>query len=228
MNVPTFDEEERLWRKGYNLVVGVDEVGRGAFAGPVVAAAVVFRTHDSDIAKANINDSKLLRPRQRERLTREIKEKCLAFAIAEIGVSTINKFGVGRATQMAFRKVITKLLHVYMAKIATRNNHAAMQLFNHIFVLVDGFHVRYLRGVGLENQRVIIKGDQKSISIAAASIVAKVHRDRLMRRFTSKYKHYGFGRNKGYGTKMHQEAIKKYGLSPIHRKSFNLRSFFST
>lgn len=92
-------------------------------------------------------------------------------------------------------------------------------------MLIDGFNIKYLKGIGLKNQKGIIKGDRKSISIAAASIIAKVHRDKLMRKLNRKYPQYGFHRNKGYGTKFHQTAIKNHGLSEIHRTSFNLSKF---
>ncbi|MDP3955217.1 MAG: hypothetical protein Q8Q15_02550, partial [bacterium] len=99
---------------------------------------------------------------------------------------------------------------------------------NNMFVLVDGFHVKYLRGIGLKNQKGVIHGDQKSISIAAASILAKVYRDKLMQSLSkqSKYKKYGWGKSKGYGTKEHQKAILKYGLTRYHRKEF-VRTFLA-
>lgn len=206
---PTFREENALWKKGYKFVAGIDEVGRGAFAGPVVVGAVVFPRNFSPTD--GINDSKLLKPRQREFLSQIIKKEAYCFSIAEIPVRTINKYGIGKATQMAFRKAILQIQN----KLTNKK----------IFVLVDGFHVRYLKGVGIKNQKPIKKGDQKSISIAAASIVAKVHRDRLMKKLHRKYPVYGFSRNKGYGTKEHQKALKKFGLSKIHRTSFNLSGF---
>lgn len=211
MQKPNFKEEHKFWEKGYKYVVGLDEVGRGAFAGPVVAGAVIFDKSTDKNLISEINDSKLLKPRKRKSLERVIKENALVALSASISVSFINKYGIGKATQAAFRKAIGQV-----QKQLNDGKH---------FVLVDGFHVRYLWGIGLKNQKAIIKGDQKSFSIAAASIIAKVYRDRLMKALAKKYPGYGFTKNKGYGTKKHQEALKKYGLSKVHRKSFNLSKF---
>lgn len=213
MTKPSLKEEKKLWQKGYQYVVGLDEVGRGAFAGPIVAGAVVF---PKNIIKnknllSEINDSKLLTPLKRERLSKEIKKSAFIYAIAKINVQTINKLGIGKANQMAFRKVLKNM----QKKIKNEKP----------FVLVDGFHIRYLKGVGLRNQKAIIKGDRKCVSIAAASIIAKVYRDRLMRKLHKTYPNYFFVRNKGYGTKEHQEALKKYGFCVFHRRSFHLEKF---
>ena len=218
MKFPNFSEEKKLWRKGIVYVIGVDEVGRGCFAGPVVAAAVIFKKGyklDGGLL-SKINDSKLVAQKLRKILSEEIKRKVLSFAISIVGISTINKIGIGKATQKAMRKCI-------MATIKRTTNQAKNRSL--IFVLADGFHIRYIRGVGLSHQKGIIKGDQKSISIAAASIIAKVYRDKLMKKLNRKYPGYGFSRNKGYGTKYHQKAMRKYGLSDIHRTSFNLNKF---
>lgn len=203
MTHPTFEEEEKLWKKGFLCVAGLDEVGRGAFAGPVVVSAVIFLRNSW--FESEINDSKLLKPRTREKLVKFIKKKALCFSIAEIPVREINKHGIGKATQMGFRKAI-KLLPVKPD-----------------FLLIDAFYIKHLNR---KNQKPIKKGDQKSISIASASIIAKVYRDKLMRQVHHKYPRYRFAKNKGYGTKQHQERIKEYGLSRIHRKSFNLAGSF--
>lgn len=221
MNKPTLREERRLWRKGCPYVLGVDEVGRSSFAGPVVASAVVFDKHVSYQLRTGsilleINDSKLLSPKKREKLEKEIKKEALLYTVSIIGVSTINKLGVGKANQMAIRKAVRTILD--QIPKTSKSKHQ-------IFVLADGFHVRYIRGVGLVNQKAIIKGDQKSISIAAASIIAKVYRDRLMKKLNRKYPGYGFSKNKGYGTRQHQDALGKLGLSQVHRTSFNLEKF---
>lgn len=207
-------EEKKLWKKGYEFIIGIDEVGRGAFAGPVVVGAVIFSKNVK--ISDGINDSKLLSPRNREKLDKEIRTCAQFCSIAEIGLSVINKVGIGKATSIAFRKVIGKIISKFQI-IPNKNN---------IFVLVDGFHVKYIKGIGLKNQKAIIKGDRKSISIAAASIIAKVYRDDLMRSLHKKYPRYHFDINKGYGTKKHQAAIKKHGLSKIHRKSFKLEKFY--
>lgn len=210
---PTFREELALWKKGIDCVIGVDEVGRGAFAGPVVAAAVAFTPKGTRKNHEGIQDSKLLRPGERERLSLLIKDTCLSWSVAEVGVSVINRQGIGIATKSAFRKAIQEILRRFTGQQTSS------------FVLVDGFHVRHIRGVGLGHQKAIVRGDQLCASIAAASILAKVHRDRIMKRLSRKYPHYGFGRHKGYGTREHQKALRKYGLTKIHRTSFNLAKF---
>lgn len=202
MVLPTLRFEEQLWNQGYSRVCGIDEVGRGCFAGPVVAGAVIF-PKDS-VLPEGIADSKLLKPRRREELAEEIKKVALSWAVSEISVRNINKLGIGKATQMAFRKAL-KLLE----KPAD-------------FVLIDAFNIKHLNR---KRQKAIPKGDRVCISISAASIIAKVYRDKLMKNLSKKYPKYGFSKHKGYGTKLHREAIKKYGLSRIHRKSFNLQKF---
>ncbi|MCL5113700.1 MAG: ribonuclease HII [Patescibacteria group bacterium] len=218
---PNLKEERKLWKKGCLYVLGVDEVGRGSFAGPVIAGAVVFGKKTSyrlltNSVLSHINDSKLLSPKKREKLEKEIKNEALLHAVSVIGVTTINRLGIGKASQMAVRKVVKTILEQIPKQIKEKPQ---------IFVLADGFPARYIRGVGLINQKAIIKGDQKSVSIAAASIIAKVYRDRLMKKLHNKYPGYELAKNKGYGTKEHREALKNYGLSKIHRKSFNLQKF---
>src|SRR3989344_1571878 len=216
MKIPNFKFEKELWRKDYRLVAGIDEVGRGAWAGPLVAAATIFRSSLQGSAflqglalkyfKARpygtygkIRDSKQLSPLQRERLDPFIKKNCLAYSIAEISVKIINREGIAKATQRAFRKCLKSLKP------------------QADFVLVDAFPVKYLAG---KRQMPIIKGDQKSLSIAAASIIAKVYRDNLIRKLHEKNGRYSFDKNKGYGTKLHQELIRKHGISKDHRINF--------
>ena len=200
---PNFSFEKKIWRRGFKYACGVDEAGRGAWAGPIVAAACAFAPKFQIVEGLGIDDSKRLKPKKRERLAAEIKKYALVWSVAEIPVRVINKLGIGKATAAAMRKALKKLRR------------------SKIFVLVDGFHVKYLTG-GLKNQKAITHGDQKSISIAAASILAKVHRDKIMRRLgrNPRYKVYGWGRNKGYGTKLQQKAILRYGLTRFHRKAF--------
>lgn len=219
MERPTFDEELRLWNSGCSYVVGLDEVGRGAFAGPLVAAGVVFpkffsdtpRDADAELLLRDIRDSKQLTPQARTKLTVLIRKYAYSLSVVEVPVSVINRFGVGKANSTAFRLVLNTLCKTMKAK------------GRDFFVLLDGFHVAYLKG-GRRQQKAIVKGDQKSISIAAASIIAKVYRDTCMSSLPRQYNRYNFSANKGYGTKIHQEAIKKYGLCPLHRTSFKLHS----
>lgn len=202
MITPTLDMERKLWRAGFSLVCGVDEVGRGCFAGPVVVGAVVF-PKDFKVPDG-IMDSKLLKVRQRERLAKEIKKSALSWSVSEISVSNINKLGIGKATQMAFRKAVRSL--------EKRPD----------YVLIDAFYIKHLNR---KRQKAVKDGDTICASISAASIIAKVHRDKLMRKLAKIYPQYGFSKHKGYGTKKHQEALKRYGLSSIHRTSFNLGKF---
>lgn len=204
--LPTFIEENALWEKGYNFVAGIDEVGRGAFAGPIVTAAVIFPKNcsfvDSDLL--TINDSKVLSPKKRQLLSEKIKEAALSYSISEIPLNYINKCGIGKAAQAGFYKSVQTL--------ATFPD----------FCLVDAFFIKKLRK---NMQKPIIKGDSLSISIAAASILAKVHRDELMDRLHLLAPMYNFSQNKGYGTKYHRDQLKIYGLSSYHRLSFDLSPF---
>ena len=204
MITPTLRLEQKLWKLGYFYIAGLDEVGRGSFAGPVVVGAVVF---PQDIVLPDgIADSKLLKPKLREKLESRIKNQALAWSLAEVSVAIINKVGIGKATQMAFRKALRQ---------------CSVQAD---YILVDAFYIKHLNR---KRQKAVADGDKICASIAAASIIAKVHRDRLMKKLHRKYPKYGLARNKGYGTKAHQEAIRKYGLTRVHRKSFNLTRFTS-
>ncbi len=211
---PTVDYEIDLWNLGFLYVAGLDEVGRGCFAGPVVVGAVIFSA-DSQIP-AGIADSKLLKPKQREKLAEQIKKSALDWSIAEISVASINNMGIGKATQMAFRKAVKSL--------PIKPDYIVFDAFYNLSAAKISSSA-YIKQLKRKYQKPIVKGDQKCMSIAAASIIAKVYRDKLMEDLAKKYPQYGFAKHKGYGTKEHQEAIKKYGLSRIHRKSFNLEKF---
>lgn len=223
--IPTFEEEKRLWKKGYNYVIGIDEVGRGSFAGPVVAAAVLFQKNTNSSNFKKVNDSKLLKIRERQSLAPLIQRSALAWSITAVHVSVINKKGIGKATEIAFRKAIKDIRFIlYDLGIKNLELEIPEEKF---FLLVDGFHVKFIRGIGLNNQKAIIKGDQKSLSIAAASVIAKVYRDKIMKKLHKEYPNYHFSKNKGYGTKEHREAIRKYGICKLHRKAF-CRKFISS
>jgi|SRR3989344_4294615 len=201
---PNLVIEKSLWKKGFQYVAGIDEVGRGSWAGPVVAAAVIL-SHEFKIPEG-FADSKQVKPQKRGFLANYIKGNANAWAVAEIPVSIINKLGIAKATQMAFRKAIKSLLP------------------KPDFLLVDAF---YIKNISRKNQKAIIHGDETSASIAAASIIAKVYRDNFMKKLSRKYKVYGFAKHKGYGTNQHQEAIKKFGFSNVHRTSYNLEFLLS-
>lgn len=197
--VANFEREKQLWGRNLHFVAGIDEVGRGSWAGPVVAAAVVFPPFfDSNF---ELFDSKLLLPRQREEIAEKIR-KVANIGIGIVGVPTIDKIGIGKATQKAFR----------FAAHALKCNCD--------FYLIDAFYISHWPR---ENQLALKKGDQICASIAAASIVAKVYRDDLMRKLAGRYPQYGFDIHKGYGTSLHREKIEKHSLSRVHRKSFKLK-----
>lgn len=220
---PDFSFEKKLWERGLNIVAGVDEVGRGCFAGPVVAGCVIFSEGTIFPENIIVDDSKKLSPRQREKTNIWIKENVTSWGIGEVPTSIINRVGMAKATKKAFRKAVSE---------------ARKRLGKSIdYLLIDAFFIPYVRqlptrrkkdkkGRFLKNpkgrQRAIVNGDEKSLSIAAASIIAKVYRDKLMLRLSKKvkFKKYGWGRNKGYGTKEHQLAIKVYGITRYHRKEF--------
>ncbi len=187
--------ENILRRRGYRAIAGVDEVGRGALAGPVVAAAVVF---DGNGDYAEIRDSKTLSAHTRERLSARVKREAIGFGLGSASEAVVDKINILRATQHAMRDALSKLP------------------VKPDIVLVDGF---WLPGLDMDCIG-IIGGDSRSYSIAAASIVAKVHRDDYMSSVAAEYPQYGFDRHKGYGTELHLEAIRKYGPCPCHRLTF--------
>jgi len=210
---PSFDEEKGFWDKGFSHVVGIDEVGRGCFAGPVVVAGVIFNPDNLNFPWiSQIHDSKLLSKLTREILAPLIQKHCVHFSISEISVPIINDIGIAKATLLGMQQVVKNIREI-PKRVRDDNNSIA--------ILVDAFTIPNIA----YKQKPIIKGDQKSISIAAASIIAKVHRDTLMSQLANTYPAYSFADNKGYGTKKHREAIQKYGLSNIHRKSFDLEKY---
>ena len=184
----------KLWRSS-TLFCGVDEVGRGALAGPVVAAAVILPPH-SEID--GVDDSKKLTSLRRERLEPEIKRRSLAWTVSSVGLRFIEQHNIANAAFHAMRQAVRRL------RIRPE------------FVLADGWAIP---GIGLPCQG-IIAGDSKSLSIACASIIAKVWRDRLMTRLSGRYPGYGLDQHKGYGTAAHLRALKELGASPIHRRTF--------
>jgi ribonuclease HII len=189
------DQERFYWERGFSFVAGIDEAGRGPLAGPVVAAAVVFPQHCLIPA---VNDSKQLKVKERNELYDAIISiKDIQYGIATLSSEDIDRHNILKATHIAMRMAVEQLTKVD-------------------FLLVDGLPVK---GLPVQS-KAIVKGDAKSASIAAASIIAKVHRDRLMEEYAKEYPEYGFEHHKGYGTAMHLAAIKKYGVCPLHRRSF--------
>ena len=187
--------ETMLYNEGYSLIGGIDEVGRGPLAGPVAAACVILK-RDSRIV--GINDSKKLSAAKREELCAIIKDEAVSWGVGIVSPAVIDDINILQATYEAMRT-------------AVKNMGIRPE-----YVLADAVTIPSL---GIP-QKGIIKGDAKSMSIAAASIVAKVERDAIMDEYAKVYPEYGFESNKGYGSSAHIEAIKKYGLTPIHRLSF--------
>jgi len=181
-----------------DYLIGVDEAGRGPLAGPVVVGAVIL---DLKIIIEGVNDSKKLSEAKRERLFREIKEKAIEKRVVAVSEKHIDKINILKATFVGMRRCVESWLDK-----------------KNVFVLVDGNQA--IPGIDKKLQMPLVKGDATSASIAAASILAKVTRDQIMKTYASKYPQYQFDKHKGYGTKDHIELIKKYGLCPIHRKSF--------
>lgn len=202
MRYPNLNEEKKLWKKGHRIVVGIDEVGRGPLAGPVFACALVlspkFRAPNF---LREVKDSKKLSPKTREKLYKIItSHPQIFFAVAKVSHKIIDKINILNATKLAMKKAIGKLKFKKLDYLLIDGNFK----LNDIDIL----------------QKSIIKGDEKIVSCALASIVAKVERDALMRRYHKKYPNYGFNRHKGYGTELHYKMLSKFGPSLIHRQSF--------
>ncbi|MFW5998927.1 MAG: ribonuclease HII [Halanaerobiaceae bacterium] len=189
---------EELHKKGYSLVAGVDEAGRGPLAGPVVASAVIL---DPEIPIFGINDSKKLSYKKREELLEIIEDKAIAVGIGKIDNSQIDKINIHNATFLAMKKAINNLNIIPD------------------YILVDGN--KKIPELNIK-QEIIIDGDNKINNIAAGSIVAKVTRDKIIEEYHSEFPEYGFKDNKGYGTKKHIDALKKYGPTPLHRFSYSI------
>ena len=187
--------ENEKRKQGYKLICGVDEAGRGPLCGPVVAGAVILKEDEVIIG---INDSKKISEKKREKLFDEINEKAIAVSVGIVWQDEIDEINILNATKKAMKMAVENL------KIKPD------------YCLIDGN-----QKVNLDiNYETVIKGDMLSESIAAASIIAKVTRDRMLIEDDKKYPEYGFAKHKGYGTKAHIEAIKKYGLCDLHRKTF--------
>lgn len=196
--VPDFAEEEKLWGHGYRFVAGIDEVGRGPLAGPVMAAAVILPTPFSPPWLPLVRDSKELTPKRREALFHLIQEQAVAVGVGAASVEVIDSQGIVAATRQAMVEAISQLSPVPA------------------FLLIDSVTLPTLP----LPQKSLKRGDSQCLSIACASIVAKVTRDRLMAEMDRLYPGYGFARHKGYGTTEHLLALRRQGVCPLHRRSF--------
>lgn len=188
--------EDGFWARGVQRVAGVDEAGRGPLAGPVLAAAVIL---PPGVRIEGVDDSKRLRPAVRERLAVEIERVALAFAVGAASAREVDRLNILRATHLAMRRALDRL--------RVPPDH----------VIVDGLPVPLLG----EAQTAVVEGDRRVHSIACASILAKVTRDRLMCRLAARYPGYGWERNAGYGTPEHLDALARLGPTPHHRRSFS-------
>ena len=201
--MPTLEFERQIAQiNGYSSIAGLDEVGRGAFAGPVVAAAVIFPLDDPTLMHTlkDATDSKLLTLKKRETLSTLIKSIALSYGIGSCSAEYIDEHGIIRATQQAM------LLATEQLTISPN------------YLLIDGKGLK-LRQLMIP-QQLIVRGDQVSLSIAAASIIAKVWRDNWMTESAKQYPVYDFAHNKGYGTATHLHALQEHGVTPIHRRTF--------
>ena len=191
--------EKQLYADGISTVGGVDEVGRGPLAGPVLAACVVLPA-DWDVP--GLDDSKKLSEKKRNEMFRVISDRALAIGIGMADNRTIDEINILNSTRQAMRQAVAEAQTMLGENIG--------------HILVDAVTID-----GIESpQTAIIKGDARSISIAAASIIAKVTRDNMMKEYALEYPHYAFESNKGYGTKAHYQGIREHGITPIHRRTF--------
>ncbi|HOH72287.1 MAG TPA: ribonuclease HII [Syntrophales bacterium] len=190
--------EERARQRGFRLIAGIDEAGRGPLAGPVVAAAVVLPDRYSH---PDINDSKKLTSRSRELLFEVIRTDALAVGIGVVDSRVIDELNILRATLLAMREAVADLQVVPDCLLVDGNQSVPLEI----------------------PQETIVKGDGRSVSIAAASIVAKVSRDRIMEIYHRQFPYYNFFKNKGYGTAEHRRAIREHGFCKIHRRSFHIK-----
>lgn len=194
--------EQALRYRGFRSIAGVDEVGRGALFGPVVAAAVILPEKTSTLARMGLKDSKQLTREQREKLDRKIRSIAVAVAVAEIDAETIDRINIYQATRVAMLSAVQRL--------ATAPDH----------LLIDAMRLDLSQLSHACAQTRLFYGDALSLSIAAASVVAKVHRDALMRDLDALHPAYGLASHKGYGTPAHRRALAEHGPCPLHRRSF--------
>jgi len=195
--------EKQLQSEGFKFIAGVDEVGRGPLAGPVVAAAVVL---PEDFSVLGVDDSKKLSEKKRQELSEAILENALAYGFGLRDNRVIDEINILEATKLSMLDAIADAENMLREKLGADID----------YVLIDALKLDQLK----KPQMAIIKGDSKSVSIAAASIIAKVRRDSMMVDYSLEFPGYGFESNKGYGTKAHYDGLKEKGLTPIHRNTF--------
>ena len=221
-------KEKYYWQKGYQIIIGLDEAGRGSLAGPVAAAGVMINLNQGinkikkqsskqsfqEILKKT-KDSKQLTPKQRENIFQLVKKSSLInFAYSFISAKTIDKININQATQKAMLNCLQKIIKTKIKNIQNKK----------ILILIDGNQPLSLTNQLFKNKKIkqqtIVRGDDKVFSIALASVIAKTQRDQKMKKLALKYPQYQLDLHKGYGTKKHLQLLKKYGLSEIHRQSY--------
>lgn len=195
MTTPTRREEENLWKRGFQNIVGLDEAGRGAWAGPIVAAAVIL---PQQFRLAGLRDSKQLTPKQRQKFFIFITKQAIAWSVGIVSQEVIDDIGIAAANKQAMIRALERLSAFYPEHL-----------------LIDALSIDFDLP-----QKAIIRGDQKVVSIAAASIVAKVTRDHILSQANREFPNYDFQQHKGYGTAQHRLMLRKHGVSEYHRKSF--------
>lgn len=212
---PNFNEEKKLYKKGFRFVLGIDEAGRGPLAGPVVAGAVVFKIKNQKLNSKvikGINDSKKLTAKKREEVYNYFKKNPnIEWGIGIVSEKVIDKINILEATKLAMLKAIKNL------EKKLEKPRSTMELSVELKMLIIDGNMKLDTDLA---QKSIVKADQKVLSCALASIFAKVTRDKIMQKFHRKYPEYGFDIHKGYGTKDHFKMLKKHGACKIHRKSF--------
>lgn len=202
--MPTLKFEKKIWQKGFKYIAGLDEAGRGALAAPIVGAGVIFskKIINKREKLKDIKDSKLLSPKKREKLFDLITKNCFYWKVAKVSQKIIDRIGISKANKLVFERVVKNLKR------------------KPDFILVDG-------RINLDSLKIpyksVVDADQKIFSCAAASILAKVFRDRLMVKLAKKFPNYKFNKNKGYGTKEHYRLLRKYQPCSCHRRSFRLK-----
>lgn len=203
--------ETELWNEGYNFIAGIDDVGRGCFAGPVVCAAVIM---PKDFKIQRLTDSKLISKKELPLFESLIKENALAWGVGEVDVETIDEINIKNASRLAMRKAVEEIINNFGIRPD--------------FLLVDGDEVVTFDNI-IINQESIHQGDFLCHGISAASVIAKVYRDDLMKRLDEKYGNiYGWEKNAGYPTKAHKDAVLQHGITPYHRKTWKTMEIIDT
>ncbi|MGA2490947.1 MAG: ribonuclease HII [Anaerolineales bacterium] len=229
LKFPTLDFEQDLWNGGFSRIAGIDEAGRGAWAGPVYAAAVILPA-DPSLTRTleRVRDSKLMTPLARETWAPRIQASALAWGVGFASQQEIDALGIIPATKMAATRALLFLSSHplppdYLLSAPLSPDPLSLEYLIPSRLSPDYLLTDYLVFPNIElPQTALIKGDRLSLSVAAASVLAKTSRDARMRELDGKYPGYGFARHKGYGTRLHREAIQRLGLCEIHRKSFSI------